>query len=449
MKPPVNRTPLPCCQKGFTMIEMLVVMAIFSVFIMMAANSFTTIMKYSTRYMKAEESNIEGVVGLEMLRHDVGATGYGLATSFSNGVIPTYSEATVAPSNLLNDAGNLQSGSLPRAIVGLDGLNSNSMQNPQPTTASDGSTYTPMAGSDYLTIKSVSLGGQDPTQAAQKWTYVTYSSSPRPPKSWASNNLNFGDGVIVLSRSTLPSGLADYQLVFNYTTPGNYWTTYNSAGLSPVYSPGMPSVVNYIYGIAPKPSSGNISLGMPFNRADYFVATPANGANLPAYCEQKHTGILYKAVVNNGNGALPNGTLLYQPLLDCVAKMQVVLGWNMLDGGGNVITSSSMLGTGQVDTWTNIDGTRISGTPSQTQMKAALADPGQIRTKLKVVKIYVLAQNGKLDPDYTSPLTFKLYNPSVEGATPGSTYTLQNGMQNYRWKVYELIVSPKNLQSNE
>ncbi|MDR3580929.1 MAG: prepilin-type N-terminal cleavage/methylation domain-containing protein [Oryzomonas sp.] len=436
MKTSTTCTPTRRFQKGVTMIEMIVVMFIFSIFIMLLANSFGTIMKYSSRFTKGEESNIEGVVGLEMLRHDIESAGYGLATSFSNNVNPTYLEATTAPPNLLNDAG--MAPPLPRAIVGLGGKTG--MLNTATNVGSDGSTYTTLAGSDYLTIKSASLGIQD-TQ--QKWTYITYSSVPAPPKVWTSGNLINGDQVIVLRRSIASSGLADYQLVFNPGTPNNYWTTFASAGLPPIYSPATASDINYVYGIA---ASGN--LGMPFNRADYFVATPNTGAttgNLPVYCAP-HTGILYKALVNHADGKL-----LYQPILDCVARMQVVLGWSMLDSGGNVITSSSILGTGAIDTWTSVDGNQVSssGGVTRAQMIAALADPGQIRTKLKVVKIYILAQNGKLDTSYTSLSSYNLYDPLVEGSTPGSTYTLTSDMLNYRWKVYELMVRPKNLQSNQ
>jgi len=54
----------------------------------------------------------------------------------------------------------------------------------------------------------------------------------------------------------------------------------------------------------------------PFNRADFYVATPAG--NMPSKCAP-NTGILYKAVMNQSDGEF--GAL---PLLDCVADMQVV-----------------------------------------------------------------------------------------------------------------------------
>jgi len=55
-------------RKGFTLVEMIVVMAVFVVVIMITADSFKTILTQMTKITKSEESNIEGVVGLEMFR---------------------------------------------------------------------------------------------------------------------------------------------------------------------------------------------------------------------------------------------------------------------------------------------------------------------------------------------------------------------------------------------
>lgn len=48
--------------KGFTLVELIVVMAVFLVIITVAAQTFNTIITNSVKYSKSEESNIEGVM---------------------------------------------------------------------------------------------------------------------------------------------------------------------------------------------------------------------------------------------------------------------------------------------------------------------------------------------------------------------------------------------------
>jgi hypothetical protein len=100
-----------------------------------------------------------------------------------------------------------------------------------------------------------------------------------------------------------------------------------------------------VYGVAPKASSTN-GLGMPFNRADYFVAIPGSSSQLPSVCAPG-TGILYKTTVNH-EANNPGGKLTYTPLVDCVADMQVVLGWDLWDASSNTLGQD-----GTIDTWSS------------------------------------------------------------------------------------------------
>lgn len=422
---------------GFTLIELVVVMALFSVVIMMVGNSFSTLLRYSARYMKSQESNIEGNVGLEVMRHDLSSAGFGLPTAFFGGAV-SYSEVDTGHglAAALNDA----TGGVPRALAGTYNLPSSAAT---ADSGSDGNSYTPLAGSDYLAVKATSLGTD---VAAQKWTYAGYSSVAKPPKTWSSANLADHDRVIVLDRSASdPNG--NYTLLVN--PAGQFWTSYLSSGLGPGFGALTPQDTAYIYGIA----GNGATPRMPFNRADYVVATPPRNL-LPAYCAP-HTGVLYRGMVQHD----PNGgNLSYQPLVDCVAAMHVVLGWNMLDSTGNVVTDNTRTGSGAVDTWTNVSGTGINSSgvtpPTLAQMaapKGAVTDAGQVRTKLKVVKVYLLVQDGNRDPGYTSPNTINMYSDE-EGMTPlgsAANFSLSPDMLNYRWKLYRLVVRPKNLVSNQ
>jgi len=420
------------------MIETVVATAIFVVVMMITGAAFKTVLSKVSLVNKSEESNIEGVVGLEMFRHDIEQAGFGLPDSLLNtSVSVSYSEAGYSPVSTYNDAPS----NMPRAIVGGNDLAGISDSN-----AENGVTYSVLTGTDYLALKATSLGI---TSAAQNWTYI--SSGGSNLTQWAGVNLNANDQVIVINRTFPTSPGPSNQLV--NPTSSSYWTTYNSAGLGTNYSPVQAGQLFYVYGVQSYSSGGSNTLGMPFNRADYFVATPHDNS-LPTSCAPG-SGILYKAIVNH-----KDGKLTYYPIMDCVADMQVVLGWNLGDSSQNLVTSNYATGSGVVDTWTNADGTLASSSlslPSQNYVQQKiLSDPAHIRTKLKLVKVYILAQVGHKDPNYTSPASIQMYEPNQPESSivrqtnsPSGFYNLPSSMLNYRWKVYRLVVKPNNLISNQ
>jgi Tfp pilus assembly protein FimT len=53
---------------GFSLVEVVVVMAMFMVVIMISTSAFNNILSGAKQQMKSSESNIEGVVGLEVFR---------------------------------------------------------------------------------------------------------------------------------------------------------------------------------------------------------------------------------------------------------------------------------------------------------------------------------------------------------------------------------------------
>ena len=73
--------------RGFTLLEIIITMALVIVVIVITGSAFNSILKTSGRLVASEESNIEGVVGLEMFRHDIQQAGFGLAHSFVRGRI--------------------------------------------------------------------------------------------------------------------------------------------------------------------------------------------------------------------------------------------------------------------------------------------------------------------------------------------------------------------------
>ena len=379
-------------QDGFTLIEMVIVMAIFIVVIIIAANAFNTVLTRTKVVSKSEESNIEGVVGLEMFRHDLEQAGFGLFTE-TDIPLPGYAEAANTPAADYNDD---SPGELPRAVVAGDNL-------------SPGDSIV-LSGTDYLVIKATTVGR---TQVSQKWTYINGVGAS---KIWGANDFTTDDYVIAV-RQNYKNGELRRKLIYNLGT-GVFAVTYKENGSSypDPFSPPSEAVQYFYYGI----DDGQPRA--PFNRTDYLVkrtsGTPENCA--------PGAGVLYKATMNHIGGAMNN-----VPILDCVADMQVVFGWNTGDPAGS-----------DVDTYTNADMTTVSTTLPWTP---SLDDPTDIRKHLKLIKIYILAQDGGYDKNFTNPNALVDVGVSGETSLTKQLNLSSTNYQNYRWKLYRIVVKPKNL----
>ncbi|NVN89878.1 MAG: prepilin-type N-terminal cleavage/methylation domain-containing protein [Desulfuromonadales bacterium] len=451
--------------KGFTLVELIVVMLVFGVIISIAGGAFKTILSHSTRLVKSEESNIEGLIGLEMFRHDLEQVGFGLPGSYGDAIV-SYTEASTGSGTVAGRLNDAPSG-VPRAVAGANNIPAGL----DDTTSYSGTgSFRLLPGTDYLSIKASSVGTNE---ASQRWSYINYSSESlgsKPPKTWQSKNLLPGDRVIILNRTFANGVYKNTLMADTNTTPANYWASYSNSGLAGIYSPKSPEQFFYVYGITP---SGTTP-GMPFNRADYFVGIPSTSARIPDVCASeidgggnRLVGILYKATVNHANGKLT-----YMPILDCVADMQVIYGWNFRDSTGTVSTDADVMGDGLIDTWStplNSDGTgpnTVSGAASAAQVSAALLDPALLSARLKTIKVYILAQVGRRDREYTyvntNPVTgvgaTDIFVGPVDNSGRPETLTLGRvfplkpaggaDLTHYRWKVYRLIITPKNLTTN-
>lgn len=273
-------------EKGFSLIELLVVMSILGLIIAGASQMLVGNLNTFKQQGKIVETNIEGIIGLEILRRDLESAGYGLPWVIPSGL--NYSEAA---SVTYNDAPN----NPPRPVTG-------------------GEAVGPKAGTDYLVIKAVNVARND---ASRKWNFLPPSGAPTP---WteATENLKVTDWVTVVSPGS--TGASDPSLAIDgaaFSWPSN--------GIPASLQGGSDTKI--IYGIdstAPR---------APFNRADYYVNIPAN---MPARCATG-TGILYKATMNQSDGNLTE-----LPLLDCVADLQVIYyldanGDGIIDGPANTL----------------------------------------------------------------------------------------------------------------
>jgi len=358
---------------AFTLVELMIAMAIVMMVLYAAINFFIVSVRQYKVQTKITETNVEGILGLELFRQDLENLGFGLP--WNN--LGNYTEKT-GNGSALND-GN---GIAPRAVLSINGGGGFTVNN-----------------SDYLVIKSARVGMSD---AAGKWTTLIQNGSKR---TWSpvAENLANTDYVIVLA---VGSTDADRR---SLVTSGNFYTQFiNTAGFVPV----TPYSANIVYGI-----DDGIPV-RPFNRAEYYI----NNAAVPQRCAP-NTGVLVKAVVaHDGDGTTP--TLL--PLLDCVADMQVVYG---LD--------------------TNADGVVDSIYSDDISVGKTAA---VIRAQLVEVRIHILAQEGQRDDSYAYPYD----NVTVGSGGAGRSFVFtssgftssgisNNNFKHYRWKVYNIVVKPRNL----
>ncbi|MEW6108540.1 MAG: type II secretion system protein [Nitrospirota bacterium] len=381
-------------QDGFTLVELMITMVVFVFVIAAASQVFVGLLNQFKQQSKIAETNIEGIVGLQMLRSDIEQAGYGLPFNI-NGA--SYNEAANDAATAHDDtAYNDSTTNPPRALLLDDNTGLNS--------------------SDILVIKATNIALNDPSH---KWSYITNTAAGNVIQVWrdingtaiTDENLQTNDRVIVL----MPI-LGPQQRVLVNTGPATFFTTF-TGGATPsipaAFSPVNGSFETYlIYGIKPAGGPPAVEPRMPFNRADYYIKVPGT---LPQRCAPG-TGVLYKATINHDNGNLTE-----LPILDCVADMQLVAALDSDDNGATDSFSTSLLA-----------GTTAEG----------------IRNQLREVRVYILAHEGQLDINYTYPnATINITDPDAGllkafdlNATIGASNV------NYRWKIYRMAVRPYNLR---
>ncbi len=370
---------------GFSLVEMMVYLAILGIVMAAVFNAFNKIMRPTISQSRVADSKIESGRGMEILRLDLEHAGYGLPWSFQQSI--TYSEP--AP---LNDSPS----GVPRALASAD--NSASSIN----------------SSDYLVIKGSSLVR---TGASQTFGYVTRDTNSNIVVQDIGGDVSSsGDRVIVIRPEIAQNQLRQLQ-----APSSSVWTTNPTVSGMTNFAPPVdkPNDMNgrsqryLFYGI------DDANAARPFNRTDYFIT---NG-NVPSNCAP-NTGVLQKATVNQ-----ENNDFSFMPIVDCVADFQVVY---HLDTDGD----------GGWDSRVNASG--LNG-----------LSPKQIQEQVKEIRCYILTHEGGLDVSYTHPSAMVNMNVGETDASgnllAGRQFNVASGFgdstwQNYRWKVYGVGVTPKNLK---
>lgn len=373
------------------MIEILIALVLFSLLIIITGNIFELMLPKTKIISRSEESNIEGIIGLEFFRRDLEQAGFGLFTDIDSPP-PVYSEVLAAsPQSAYNDAPN----GIPKAVFAANNLTSNVL-----------------SGTDLIVIKGTNVSLNP---ASQCWTSIKGPGASS--KIWGSNDLSQSrNDMVIAVKQGFRNNELQRRLIYDGST---FSTAYKTDGsYADPFVPTSGDKQYYYYGI------DNIALRAPFNRTDYYVERVAG--DVPDSCSPA-AGVLYKSVMSHKDGVM-------QPfaILDCVADMQIVLGWNTSgDPAGNV-----------VDTFTNAEGKSPTGASTNDQ---AIDDPKEIRTRLKLIKVYILAQDGGFDKNFQNTDTAMRIGEVGETGDPKFINLTTPDRIHYRWKLYRLVVRPKNL----
>lgn len=379
-------------RKGFTLVELIIVMAIFMTIIIISSQVFNTILSQSTIQTKSSQSDIQGVIGLEIMRSDLEHAGYGLPWQI--GFVAEFDEGQAA-------VGDLAPGIDSKQFNDKNNATADTNKVPRAVQAAASTTD----GRDYLAIKSV-LAMSDTTK---KWAYVQGVGATSSLRPWDTDNLAINERVITIdSRTRTLVGTSTASADFSYTvTAANMTPPAVVAPSTANFQPQKDADMYLVYGVSP-----STDLRVPYNRLDYYVKRPAGAGVMPARCAPG-TGLLYKALLIHSDGSFAQ-----YPLVECVADMQVIFS---LDTNGD-------------------DGVDVH--IAEDGLSALTAK--EIRAQLKEIRVYIVAQEGGKDTGYSYP------SPTISVGEYGSGRTLDLSAlvgpdyKYYRWKTYKLVV-PKNI----
>lgn len=379
--------------RGFTLIELIIVMAIFMGVIIISSQAFNKILSISTQQTKSSESDTQGVIGLEMLRMDLEHAGYGLPWLL--GFVAEFDEGQAA-------VGHLAPG------INTEGFNDkyNATSDTNKVPRAVQAAASPTDGRDYLVIKSILAGMND---AVKKWTYVQGTGATSTLKTWGSSDFKAGERVITIDSRTK-------RLIGASATATDFYYSITTANMTPpdAFKPQKDTDVYVTYGVADPPTGATIDLRVPYNRVDYYVNRPTTAGAMPPRCAPG-TGILYKAVMNHSGG----GFSPEYPLVECIADMQVIFA---LDTNGD----------GGVDLYVAENG--LTGLSAK-----------EIRTQLKEIRVYIVGHEGGKDSNFVYPQSSIVVGEFGNGRTLDLNVMVGADYKYYRWKIYKLSVSPRNI----
>ena len=369
-------------QSGFSLIELLVYMAILGVLMTLVMISFTQTMRRSGQQSSIAETTVEATIGLGMLRIDLEHAGFGLPWEWQDEDEMDYTEpdpfsgATDEVPRALSSE-NLSSGSLNRA--------------------------------DYLVVRGTNVSRGN---ASQRWGYVGRDGLRKIQfRMIDGNSFVAGDRILVIQPQTESGDLR--QLLMD--GKDYFFTTDTIDRIAPPATTNDPDGEKFlVYGLHNNNDdvADNGGVSRPFNRVDYFVS----GANLPAQCAP-NSGVLGKRQINQANN---RGVFL--PIVDCVADFQVVY-YMDTDGDGG---------------WDEaFDADTLSGL-SAAQVR------DQVKAIRCFILAHEGAFDSSYTHPTNEIVVGETINGKSVGRTFNLADRIQGNWANYRWKVHSVTISPKN-----
>ncbi len=244
--------------------------------------------------------------------------------------------------------------------------------------------------------------------ASRAWSYMTASTPTFRAWGDAREDLEIDDRVIIISPDTK-------QLLSETVGGSEEWLfEYNGDGLPLTTIPSGAAYSNHdvgtiLYGLYPDDGSANDASANPYYTSRYYLGDV--GDPKPASCAPGTRNLFRVESVTTETPPGNNN----QPLLSCVLDFQVAVDLDMDEN----------------DFWESDNG----------GVTAAGLDLKDMNDFLKRIKVYLLVQNGRYDPDYTYPLATVRVG---EDTTIGRAVTLTAAQRKYRWKMVTLNVTPRN-----